>query len=104
MSHPDSTRRLAHSQICFRAFLDSVCVGVRGREEGGGTCLCTVTLKPEDGPSLTKNLPTTLREDAVAPGISEQTSLRADASPGLLERSPSASTVTTTKSRLPMSV
>lgn len=45
-----------------------------------------------------------LREDAVAPGISEQTSLRADASPGLLERSPSASTVTTTKSRLPMSV
>uniref|UniRef100_A0A5F9C0V9 V-set and immunoglobulin domain-containing protein 2 n=1 Tax=Oryctolagus cuniculus TaxID=9986 RepID=A0A5F9C0V9_RABIT len=45
-----------------------------------------------------------LRVDAVAPGISEQTSLPADASTGLLERSPSASTVTTTKSRLPMLV
>ncbi|XP_072809977.1 V-set and immunoglobulin domain-containing protein 2 isoform X2 [Vicugna pacos] len=42
-----------------------------------------------------------LREDAVAPGISEQTSVRADSSKGLLESAPSASTVTTTKSKLP---
>nr|KAF6468645.1 V-set and immunoglobulin domain containing 2 [Rousettus aegyptiacus] len=45
-----------------------------------------------------------LREDAIAPGISEQTSVRADSSSGLLERPPSASTVTTTKSKLPMVV
>ncbi|XP_046493612.1 V-set and immunoglobulin domain-containing protein 2 [Equus quagga] len=45
-----------------------------------------------------------LREDAIAPGISEQTSLRADSSSGLPERTPSASTVTTTKSKLPMLV
>ncbi|XP_045411669.1 V-set and immunoglobulin domain-containing protein 2 isoform X1 [Lemur catta] len=45
-----------------------------------------------------------LREDATAPGISEQTSVRPDSSIGLLERPPSASTVTTTKSRLPMVV
>ncbi|XP_012325635.2 V-set and immunoglobulin domain-containing protein 2 isoform X2 [Aotus nancymaae] len=44
-----------------------------------------------------------LREDAVAPGISEHT-LRADSSKGLLERPSSASTVTTTKSKLPMVV
>ncbi|XP_062948547.1 V-set and immunoglobulin domain-containing protein 2 [Cynocephalus volans] len=45
-----------------------------------------------------------LREDAIAPGISEQTSVRADSSDGLLERPLSASTVTTTKSKLPMIV
>ncbi|XP_004438476.1 PREDICTED: V-set and immunoglobulin domain-containing protein 2 [Ceratotherium simum simum] len=45
-----------------------------------------------------------LREDAIAPGISEQTSLRADSSSGLPERRPSASTVTTTKSKFPMAV
>uniref|UniRef100_H0XDV6 V-set and immunoglobulin domain-containing protein 2 n=2 Tax=Otolemur garnettii TaxID=30611 RepID=H0XDV6_OTOGA len=45
-----------------------------------------------------------LREDATAPGISEQTSVRADPSIGLLEKAPSASTVTTTKSKLPMVV
>ncbi|XP_004874524.1 V-set and immunoglobulin domain-containing protein 2 isoform X2 [Heterocephalus glaber] len=39
-----------------------------------------------------------LREDAVAPGISEQASPKASSRKGLLERSPSASTVTTTKS------
>ncbi|KAM9764448.1 V-set and immunoglobulin domain-containing protein 2 [Dama dama] len=44
-----------------------------------------------------------LREDAMAPGISEQPSERADSSNGLLERPPSASTVTT-KSKLPMVV
>ncbi|XP_023557217.1 V-set and immunoglobulin domain-containing protein 2 isoform X1 [Octodon degus] len=52
-----------------------------------------------------------LREDAVAPGISEQASPKADSRKGLLERSlsassatttKSASTETTTKSRLPM--
>nr|XP_058926337.1 V-set and immunoglobulin domain-containing protein 2 isoform X1 [Kogia breviceps] len=43
-----------------------------------------------------------LREDATAPGLSEQTSVRADSNNGLLERPPSASTVTTTKSKLPM--
>ncbi|KAB1254746.1 V-set and immunoglobulin domain-containing protein 2 [Camelus dromedarius] len=42
-----------------------------------------------------------LREDAVAPGVSEQTSVRADSSKGLLDSAPSASTVTTTKSKLP---
>ncbi|XP_030695879.1 V-set and immunoglobulin domain-containing protein 2 isoform X1 [Globicephala melas] len=45
-----------------------------------------------------------LREDATAPGISEQTSVRADSNSGLLERPSSASTVTTTKSKLPMLV
>ncbi|VCX40254.1 unnamed protein product [Gulo gulo] len=45
-----------------------------------------------------------IREDATAPGISEQTSVRADSSKGLLERPPSASSVTTTKSKLPMVV
>ncbi|KAM4828397.1 V-set and immunoglobulin domain-containing protein 2 [Thomomys bottae] len=45
-----------------------------------------------------------LREDAVAPGISEQVSAKADSSKGLLERSPSASTATTTKSKLSMVV
>ncbi|XP_037363795.1 V-set and immunoglobulin domain-containing protein 2 [Talpa occidentalis] len=45
-----------------------------------------------------------LREDAISPGISEQTSMRGDCSNGLLERPPSASTVSTTKSKLPMVV
>ncbi|XP_023447725.1 V-set and immunoglobulin domain-containing protein 2 [Dasypus novemcinctus] len=45
-----------------------------------------------------------LREDAIAPGISEPTSVRADSSNRLLERPASASTVTTTKSKLPMIV
>ncbi|XP_016042573.1 V-set and immunoglobulin domain-containing protein 2 [Erinaceus europaeus] len=46
-----------------------------------------------------------LREDAVAPGISEQASARVDSGKGLLERPPSAgSTVTSTKSKLPMIV
>ncbi|XP_025211702.1 V-set and immunoglobulin domain-containing protein 2 [Theropithecus gelada] len=45
-----------------------------------------------------------LREDAMAPGISEHTSVRADSSKGFLERPSSASTVTTTKSKLPMIV
>ncbi|XP_003417480.1 V-set and immunoglobulin domain-containing protein 2 [Loxodonta africana] len=45
-----------------------------------------------------------LREDAIAPGVSEQTSMRANSSSGLLERPPSASTVTTTKSKLSMVV
>ncbi|XP_026260364.1 V-set and immunoglobulin domain-containing protein 2 [Urocitellus parryii] len=45
-----------------------------------------------------------LREDATAPGIFEQSSMKVDSSKGLLERSPSTSTVTTTKSKLPMVV
>uniref|UniRef100_A0A8D1WMS7 V-set and immunoglobulin domain-containing protein 2 n=1 Tax=Sus scrofa TaxID=9823 RepID=A0A8D1WMS7_PIG len=45
-----------------------------------------------------------LREDAIAPGILEQTSVRGDSNNGLLERAPSASTVTTTKSKIPMVV
>ncbi|XP_007950306.1 V-set and immunoglobulin domain-containing protein 2 [Orycteropus afer afer] len=45
-----------------------------------------------------------LREDAIAPGISEQTSVRDDSSNGLLETPSSASTVTTTKSKFPMVV
>ncbi|KAG8522301.1 V-set and immunoglobulin domain-containing protein 2, partial [Galemys pyrenaicus] len=45
-----------------------------------------------------------LREDAIAPGISEQPSSRADCSKGLLERPPSASTASTTKSKLSMVV
>ncbi|XP_034521916.1 V-set and immunoglobulin domain-containing protein 2 isoform X2 [Ailuropoda melanoleuca] len=45
-----------------------------------------------------------IREDAIAPGISEHTSVRADSSKGLLERPPSANSVTTTKSKLPMVV
>ncbi|XP_054988170.1 V-set and immunoglobulin domain-containing protein 2 [Sorex araneus] len=45
-----------------------------------------------------------LREDAMAPGISEHASAKPDSSRGLLERSPSASTVSTTKSKLPMVV
>lgn len=55
-------------------------------------------------PASTKNVFMSIREDAIAPGISEQTSVRADSSSGLLERLPSASTVTTTKSKLPMVV
>lgn len=53
---------------------------------------------------FTKNLPIPIREDAIAPGISEHTSMRADSSKGFLERPSSASTVTTTKSKLPMIV
>ncbi|XP_019289001.2 V-set and immunoglobulin domain-containing protein 2 isoform X2 [Panthera pardus] len=45
-----------------------------------------------------------IREDAIAPGISEQTSVRPDSSKGLLQRPPSSSSVTTTKSKLPMVV
>lgn len=45
-----------------------------------------------------------LREDAIAPGISEQTSLRADPSNGLLEKPLSDATVKTTKSKLPVVV
>ncbi|XP_054448660.1 V-set and immunoglobulin domain-containing protein 2 [Pteronotus mesoamericanus] len=45
-----------------------------------------------------------LREDAIAPGISEQTSVRADSSSGLLKKPLSASAVETTKSKLPMVV
>lgn len=55
-------------------------------------------------PVFTKDVLISVREDAVAPGLSEQTSVRADSSRGLLERPPSASTVTTTKSKLPMVV
>ncbi|XP_037697774.1 V-set and immunoglobulin domain-containing protein 2 [Choloepus didactylus] len=42
-----------------------------------------------------------LWEDAMAPRISEQTSVKAKSRNGLLERTPSASTVTTTKSKFP---
>uniref|UniRef100_A0A8C6H7P4 V-set and immunoglobulin domain containing 2 n=1 Tax=Mus spicilegus TaxID=10103 RepID=A0A8C6H7P4_MUSSI len=45
-----------------------------------------------------------LREDATAPGVFEQASMRADHSKELLEKSPCASTVTTTKSKLSMVV
>ncbi|XP_036894100.1 V-set and immunoglobulin domain-containing protein 2 isoform X2 [Sturnira hondurensis] len=45
-----------------------------------------------------------LREDAIAPGISEQTPARADSNSGLLEKPLSASTMKTTKSKLPMAV
>ncbi|XP_025854778.2 V-set and immunoglobulin domain-containing protein 2 isoform X1 [Vulpes vulpes] len=45
-----------------------------------------------------------IREDALAPGISGQSSVRADSSKGFLERPPSASSATTTKSKLPMLV
>ncbi|KAM7050715.1 V-set and immunoglobulin domain-containing protein 2 [Molossus nigricans] len=45
-----------------------------------------------------------LREDAIAPGISEQTSMKADSSNGLLEKPLSAITVKATKSNLPMVV
>uniref|UniRef100_A0A8C0T779 Ig-like domain-containing protein n=1 Tax=Canis lupus familiaris TaxID=9615 RepID=A0A8C0T779_CANLF len=45
-----------------------------------------------------------IREDALAPGISGQTSVRADSSKGFLERPPSAGSATTTKSKLPMLV
>ncbi|GAB1294041.1 V-set and immunoglobulin domain-containing protein 2 [Apodemus speciosus] len=45
-----------------------------------------------------------LREDATAPGVFEQAPVRADYSKGLLDKSPSASTVTTTKSKLSMVV
>lgn len=55
-------------------------------------------------PAFTKNLPLAIREDAIAPGMSEQTSVRADSSNGLLERPHSASSVTTTKSKLTMVV
>ena len=54
-------------------------------------------------PTFTKNCLYPIREDAMAPGISEQPSERADSSNGLLERPPSASTLTT-KSKLPMVV
>lgn len=53
---------------------------------------------------FTKNVFISLREDAVAPGISEQTSVRADSSNGLLEKPLSAITVKATKSNLPMVV
>lgn len=55
-------------------------------------------------PAFTKNFLLSIREDAIAPGISEHTSVRADSSKGLLERPPSANSVTTTKSKLPMVV
>ncbi|XP_051012152.1 V-set and immunoglobulin domain-containing protein 2 [Acomys russatus] len=45
-----------------------------------------------------------LREDATAPGVSEQASMKAYYSQGLLDKSASASTVTTTKSKLSMVV
>ncbi|XP_036990036.2 V-set and immunoglobulin domain-containing protein 2 [Artibeus jamaicensis] len=45
-----------------------------------------------------------LREDAIAPGISEQTPVRADSNSGLLEKPLSASTMKTTKSQLPVAV
>ncbi|XP_006892865.1 PREDICTED: V-set and immunoglobulin domain-containing protein 2 [Elephantulus edwardii] len=45
-----------------------------------------------------------LREDALAPGISQQTSAPASSGTGLLQRPLSASTVATTKSKLPMVV
>ncbi|KAF6083514.1 V-set and immunoglobulin domain containing 2 [Phyllostomus discolor] len=44
-----------------------------------------------------------LREDAMAPGVSEQTSVRADSNSGLPEKPLSASTMKT-KSKLPMAV
>lgn len=55
-------------------------------------------------PAFTENVFTSIREDAMAPGISEQTSVRDDSSNELLERPPAASTVTTTKSKLTMVV
>ncbi|XP_027733387.1 V-set and immunoglobulin domain-containing protein 2 isoform X4 [Vombatus ursinus] len=45
-----------------------------------------------------------LREDAKAPGVYDSLPRRGNTDVGLLERSPSASTVTTTKSKLPMVV
>ncbi|XP_059531924.1 V-set and immunoglobulin domain-containing protein 2 [Myotis daubentonii] len=45
-----------------------------------------------------------LREDATAPGISEQTSGVTDPSDGLLEKPPSAASVKTTESKLPVVV
>ncbi|KAM9038329.1 V-set and immunoglobulin domain-containing protein 2 [Sarcophilus harrisii] len=45
-----------------------------------------------------------LREDAKAPGVYDSLPRRGNSDVGLLERSPSASTVTTTKSKLPMIV
>lgn len=53
---------------------------------------------------LCMTLLVSFREDATAPGVSEQASLRASYSKGLLEKSPPASTVTTTKSKLSMVV
>ncbi|XP_006867740.1 PREDICTED: V-set and immunoglobulin domain-containing protein 2 [Chrysochloris asiatica] len=43
-----------------------------------------------------------LREDAFAPGISQQTSVRTDCSNGLLKSAPFTSTVKTTRSKRPM--
>lgn len=53
---------------------------------------------------FTKNALVSVREDAMAPGLSEQSPVRTDSSSGLLERPPSASTVSTTKAKLPMVV
>lgn len=55
-------------------------------------------------PAFTKHVLISIREDAIAPGISEQTSLRADPSNGLLEKPLSDATVKTTKSKLPVAV
>lgn len=64
---------------------------------GNDSCL------KDDVSSLGMSLLVSFREDATAPGISEQASRRADFSKGLLEKSPSASMVTT-KSKLSMVV
>ncbi|XP_003923605.1 V-set and immunoglobulin domain-containing protein 2 isoform X2 [Saimiri boliviensis] len=68
------------------------------------TVFCLIKFQKERGKNPKETYGgSDLREDAVAPGISEHTS-RADSSKGLLERPSSASTVTTTKSKLPMVV
>lgn len=53
---------------------------------------------------FTKNVFVSIREDATAPGISEQTSARADSSNELLEKPLSATPVKATKSNFPMVV
>ncbi|XP_032140978.1 V-set and immunoglobulin domain-containing protein 2 isoform X2 [Sapajus apella] len=68
------------------------------------TAFCLIKFQKERGKNPKETYEgSDLREDAVAPGVSEHTS-RADSSKGLLERPSSASTVTTTKSKLPMVV
>ncbi|XP_017379557.1 V-set and immunoglobulin domain-containing protein 2 [Cebus imitator] len=68
------------------------------------TAFCLIKFQKERGKNPKETYGgSDLREDAVAPGVSEHTS-RVDSSKGLLERPSSAGTVTTTKSKLPMVV
>ncbi|OWK17527.1 VSIG2 [Cervus elaphus hippelaphus] len=75
---------------------------VATNQMGSASCELTLSKERRKRPKETFG-GSDLREDAMAPGISEQPSERADSSNGLLERPPSASTVTT-KSKLPMVV